>query len=348
MASGIALPLANVLIGLSGIGTSIGFTVHEKNLLDELKKKAEKLHKDVTAAADLYDHVYYVIAVNLDRLRKAVDSLPSKFIETVQEDVDPELHRKNSIVVLGAVLGLGGKAFGAFAGANRFMGGLLGLVQYWRSKPSNAPTREGEPPLQEPTTVFRTPNFEKLVKGLNVARLVFGLAGLSAIIGIGVWTVDKLERAIADVDAKQKQVSAFQKFMEEALDGIVKNAELSAKSGYEELKTAAEMWKGFSQQLESYASRLCYAIQGYVMQKSQDDVKEIVEKHADASDKPFPDNCYDLAQAMADDIRVQFDKGKTDEEIVGFFTTDNPNKDLRCVLSGFFIGSLRDRYQPKL
>ena len=76
------------------------------NLMDEFKKKAEKLHEDVLAFSDLYDNAYYMIADNLDRLRKAIDSLPNEFLEIIQGDADPELSSTDSLAVLGVVLGL--------------------------------------------------------------------------------------------------------------------------------------------------------------------------------------------------------------------------------------------------
>ena len=226
------------------------------------------------------------------------------------------------------------------------MGGLLGLVEYWRSRPSDAPTAPGEEEtrLVEPTTLPRTPKFDKLLKGLNIAQLVFGLAGLAAIVAIGIWTEDKLKRAIADVEDKQKQVSAFQKNMEEVLEELVKNANLPSKNAYEELKKLAATWKELSQHLENYAARMCYAIQGYFMHNSPDEVKEIVQKHTEVTDKTFPLHCYSVAKDLADEIRSQFDKGQNDKEIVSFFATENPKEGLRFVASQFFIGSLRDIY----
>lgn len=130
------------------------------------------------------------------------------------------------------------------------MGGLQGLVRYWRSRLSDASTSESEPPLAEPTTVFKTPNFERLVKGVNVAQLVFGVAGLSAIIGIGVWTETKLEKVIVYVDRKHEEVLAFQKSMEKCWE-IVTDAGLP-NTAYKELNSEADMWKNLSQCLESY------------------------------------------------------------------------------------------------
>ena len=350
MASGIALPLANVLIGISGISTSIGFTIHEKALMNELKEKAEKLHKDITDAADVYERVYYVIAVNLERLRKAADNLPNDFVKEMQGEINPELQSQYSMEVLNLALGFGGSAFGTFSGINRFMGGLLGLVKYWRSRLGDSPTppTEEEIRLMEPTTLPRTAKFDKLLKGLSIGQLVFAVAGLAAVVAIGIWTEKKLEKAIADVEDKQKQVSAFQRDMEKVLDEIVKNANLPSKNAYEELKKLAAAWKELSQLLESYAARMCYAIQGYFTYNSLDEVTEIVLKHTEVTDKTFPLHCYDVAKTLADEIRSQFDKGRNDKEIVSFFAAENPKEGLRFIASRFFIGSLREIYNKQI
>lgn len=218
------------------------------------------------------------------------------------------------------------------------MGGPLGLVEYWRSRPSDAPTapREEETRLVEPTTLPRTPKFDKLFKGLSIAQLVFGLAELTAIAAIGIWTEDKLKRAIADVEDKQKQVSAFQKNMEEVLEELVENANLPTKNNYEELKKLAATWKELSQHLERYAARMCYAM------------NKIVQKHTEVTDKTFPLHYYSVAKDLADEIRSQFDKGWNDKEIVSFFATENPKVGLRFVASQFFIGSLRDIYNRQV
>lgn len=69
--AGVALALTNVALGLGNIGAGIGFGVAEQNKMDDLNKKADKLSKDVTAAGNMYDHIYYMVAVNLDRVKKA-------------------------------------------------------------------------------------------------------------------------------------------------------------------------------------------------------------------------------------------------------------------------------------
>ena len=43
--------------------------------------KADKLKTDVATASDIYDRIYYLVAVNLDRVKKALDKLPSDFLD---------------------------------------------------------------------------------------------------------------------------------------------------------------------------------------------------------------------------------------------------------------------------
>ena len=78
-----AVGITAVLIGLGNIGASAGFSVAEKQKLDELNRKAQKLQEDVNTAGDLYDHIYYLVAVNLDRVKKALDKLPSDLLKKV-------------------------------------------------------------------------------------------------------------------------------------------------------------------------------------------------------------------------------------------------------------------------
>lgn len=40
---------------------------------------------------------------------------------------------------------------------------------------------------------------------------------------------------------------------------------------------------------------MCYAIHGYFMLKSLDDVKTFVEEHTDYEDNPLRDKCFNLA-----------------------------------------------------
>ena len=50
---------------------------------------------------------------------------------------------------------------------------------------------------------------------------------------------------------------------------------------------------------------MCYAIHGYFMFKSLDDVKKFVEEHTDYEDNPLGDKCFNLAKILANQFRVQ-------------------------------------------
>ena len=69
----LSIGLGKVLLGLGNIGAGVGFGVAEKEKMNELDSKAKKLKQDVDKASDLYDEVYYRVAVNLDRVKKAFD-----------------------------------------------------------------------------------------------------------------------------------------------------------------------------------------------------------------------------------------------------------------------------------
>ena len=355
-----ALALTNVLLGLGGIGVGIGLSAEERNLMDKLQSKADKLKQEVEESGNLYDHVYYLVSVNLDRLKKSVDRLPTDFVEKIQKSIEDDLkssEAQKALAVVGQVVGYTGAASG-------LAGGILQLVRWWKNKSGGQPEREPNPwgdielnpsePTQpteptpptvteEPSSVSKTPKLDKWVNGLSIAGTVFGAASLATTIGFGAWDIEKLKKAIADLDEKQHQISKFQKAMEKVLDELVTAAGLPAKS-YDELKKLAATWKEISENFESYSTRMDYAIQLYFKQKPPADVKKRVEEHTDPSEKPFPDDAYPLAKTLADDILVLFVKGKTDKEVIEFFATENPKEGLRFVFGGFFIGSLRDIY----
>lgn len=349
--AGVALALTNVALGLGNIGAGIGFGVAEQNKMDDLNKKADKLSKDVTAAGNMYDHIYYMVAVNLDRVKKALDKLPSDFLDKVEKDITTgisDTSAESAFKTVAQVMGYAGDAAGLGAG-------VLQIVRYFRNRKAKGeePTEPVEDPFEyvpldgveppavvEPESSFtETPKLTKAINGLNIAGIVFGIAGLATTIGLGVWTLEKLDDAIDEVNKKQEQVTKFQTAMTTALDEIVKDAGLPAKS-YTQLTTMAATWEKISGNFDSYQKSLDYAIQGYVLNKTLDQIKAKVVSVSD-SETPFPEDGYALAKTLADDINYLFSKNKTDKEIVSYFATDNPKLGLRFVFTEFFISSLR-------
>ena len=334
------------------LSTALVLVLKNVKLMDKLQRKADKLKQEVHECGNIYDHVYFLVSVNLQRLKKSVDRLPTDFIEKIQKSIEDDLkssEAQKALAVVEQVVGYTGAASG-------LAGGILELVRRWKNKsggqqrePNNpwgdielTPSEPTQPTAtEESSSVSKTPKLDKWVNGLNIVETVFGVAGLATTIGLGVWDIEKLKKAIADLDEKQDKISKYQKAMEKVLDEVVTAAGLPAKS-YDELKKLAATWKEISENFESYSTRMDYAIQGYFMQKPLADVKKRVEEHTDPSDKPFPDDAYPLAKTLADDILVLFVKGKTDKEVIEFFATENPKEGLRFVFDGFFIGSLRD------
>lgn len=150
-----------------------------------------------------------------------------------------------------------------------------------------------------------------------------------------------MNKAISDIDKKQKQVTAFETAMKKVLDAIAKDAGLSTPTdSYGDLTNMAATWKTISENCDSYAKSFYYAIQGYVMKRSLDQVKAMVTKESDAG-KTFPDDAYPLTETLAGDIQTEFGQKKTDKEMVTYFATENPEINQRCVFNEYFISTLR-------
>ena len=150
--------------------------------------------------------------------------------------------------------------------------------QIIRGEPfEDVPLDGREPPVipEEESSFSKTPKLDKATNGLNIAGIVFEVAGLVTTIGLGVWTLDKLNKAIDDVEKKQTQVTKFQTAMEKVLDEIVTAAGLPAKS-YDDLTKMAATWKKISENFDSYEKALYYAIRGYFLKEPLDDIKMMV------------------------------------------------------------------------
>ncbi|KAJ7388806.1 hypothetical protein OS493_035590 [Desmophyllum pertusum] len=173
----LGLALTNVCLGMAGITAGIGFGVAEHKKMDELNTKSDTLKTAVTTAGNLYDHIYYLVAVNAERIAKL--RAPSKTL----------VH----------VLGYVGDAAGLGAG-------LLQVVRYFRNR--KAKGEEPPPSPEEPfqnvpldgeeipvipeveSSFSKTPKLDKAINGLNIAGIVFGVAGLALQLGweSGRWT----------------------------------------------------------------------------------------------------------------------------------------------------------------
>lgn len=348
----LSIGLGRVLLGLGNIGAGVGFGVAEKGKMNELNSKAKKLKEDVTKASDLYDNVYYRVAVNLDRVKKALDKLPSDFLDMVDEQIAKDTSASNAEQ---AVITLG-KVFGYTKNTLKVASGLLQIVRYCRQSKADGdePTTEPVPdpfeavPLnnEEPPVVpeaessfSSTPTLDKIITGLNIAGIVFGLAGLATTIGLGVWTLDNLDKAIDDVDKKQRQITEYQTAMMTALNQIAGEAGVPPNS-YTQLTSLAATWEEISAEFDSYQKVLNYAVQGYFQDKPLGDIKAKVKAESDLGTS-FPDDGYPLAKTLADDIRQLFQQGKIDKEIVSYFANDNPSIGQRFVFEEYFISTLR-------
>jgi len=356
MAGEIAIELANILLGLGNIGTGIGFTAAEKKKMEDLDTKAKKLEADATTAGTLYDDVFYVVTVNLNRVKKSLDKLPTDMLDNIEVDVSSDLQESSTeeaIQTVATVLGYSEQSVKVLSDLIK----VVGFLRFKKGKDGYIPLEEEDefemvpvgadgdkpPPVKVETSSLPTSaKLNKLLTGLSIAGLVFGVAGLATTVGLGVWTLEKLDKAISDVNTKQAQVDAFQTAMKKSLDEVVTAAGLSDSSypDYSGLVTLASTWKTMAEDFESYQKAMYYAIKNYYDGKTDDEVKTIVEANSD-EDTTFPDDGYSLAKTLAEAISTQL-QSKTDKEVVDYFANDYPDENQRFVLDEYFVSSLSD------
>lgn len=359
MASQIAFSVVNAVVGIGSIGAGLGFGAAENAKMTELNEKAAKLKEDAEAAGDIYDHTYYLVTENLKRVKTAINALPDDFLTQVDDDINNVVKSasQDALTLLGQILGYVG-------GGAATISAIIKTVRAYKAK--RAANSEPEPTIDEdpanpwkgvpvepaeaqPTeaqpaeavdTIGASTLTNRLLLGLDVATTVFALGGLGLTVGLGIWTLDKLDDAIEEVEKKQKEVDEFKAAMTSVLNDMLDKAGLQDKT-YEELQAMAETWKEISVHYEGYSKQLKFAIQYYYMGLTFDAIKEKVDKISDEGLEPFPDDAYALAKTLADGIKDLIDQGKTDTEIVDFYATDNPELSLRFVLDEYFLSVLR-------
>ncbi|CAB4024570.1 Hypothetical predicted protein [Paramuricea clavata] len=352
----IALPLTNILLGVSSIGAGIGFSVAEQQKRDDLNAKVKTLKDAVNDTGNLYDHVYYLTTVNLQRLEKSVNMLPSNFLEMVKDDISNAMNPSEFVKDFESaaqVMGWIGAGAGTLSGVIKLIIKVRARKAAKKSSPAEEEAIEldaagfGRVPLNKETvrvpknktTTLPKGRLSKMSLGLDIGGIVFGAAAFLATIGLGTWSIVELNKALAEVENKQTQVDLYKKSMTKMLDIIVKAAGLPEKK-YDGLVKMSKMWKQISGNFDGYQKSLYYAIRGYSMKKPYDQVKKMVDKESDEG-LPFPKDGYVLAELLAKGIKAMFDEKKTDQEVINYFATENPEIGLRFVFDEFFISTLR-------
>ena len=216
--AGIALPIIGIVGGLGGIAAGAGFGAAEQAKMDELKTESDNLSSAAKAAGDLYDHTYYMVAVNLQHVKQSVDKLPTDFMDKVQDDINSITKETDGV----KAVALMGKIFGYTGAAAGTLSGIIKIVRKIRAKrqanKEPEPTNENDPesPWEDqpggestPTpaeTLPETTTTNRLLTGLDVAAAVFAIGGLAVTVGLGIWTLEKLNEAIDNVKSKMKDV----------------------------------------------------------------------------------------------------------------------------------------------
>lgn len=376
-----AVGIIAALVGAGNIAAGASFSAAAKDKINELNRKATQLKGDVIAAGNLYDNTYFPVAVSFQRVKKDLDQLPSDLLTKVSSNIAVNNTTPEDVKAIHALFNLltivpSQSSPSAHPGGGPIphtRGGGGGVKPKWRPAQTaeDAMSEIGEATSllrarSESDSVSHSDSFEDvplteslpssppevsslpettgtstLSKGITVANAVFGLGSLATIIGLGVWTVEKLESAISDVDTKQKQVTAFLTDMKKVLDQLVKAANIDAGTNYSNLIHMAATWNSIAKNCESYHKSLYYAIRGYSMPNpTLAGVKTLVTDHSDPG-MPFPDSAYPLTQTLANKIKSLITEKKTDQEIVTYFAKTYPTVGLRCLFSEYFISTLR-------
>ena len=215
----VALPLINALAGIGSIVAGASFGAAERAKMAQLTKDTDALKARVDRVNNLYSRTYYMVTVNLERVAKAVEKLPDDLIAQVDSKITALRTPTGTVQAIGTlaqVLGYTGAAVGTVSGTLRavrkffFKRGSVNLTDAdspWRGMPKSEFRPGGFKGFLQSRTASR------LLTGLDVAGAVLAVGGLAATIGLGIWSLQKLDESIAVVAQKMGEVQRFETAM---------------------------------------------------------------------------------------------------------------------------------------
>ena len=348
MALKIAGSLLTYLTDAADVAAAFGFKTAVDGKKKELEEKLKKLKKDVEAAGDLYDRVYYLVIQNMRRLMNAVEQLPTDLLTQTDSTVKRVLQQSHATEVLSMTAVYVGVSAKTFSSISDIVGEARDLKARRKTEPgisgdADNPWRDlstADVPSSKGTT-GRSKVAKKLLLGVDVAGRVFSIGGLALTIGLGAANLTRLNEAIAEVEKKQQEVDTYQAAMKKVLGDIAESAGLRRTSTFDEIVRLFEGMRKASEVYEEYIKGFKYAIKYYYRgQYTLDQIKTMVQRRMDPTALPLADSTYVLARDLANGIHEKFDQGKSDVEIIDFYKS-NPNKKQRFVLDEYFISELR-------
>ena len=135
-------------------------------------------------------------------------------------------------------------------------------------------------------------------------------------------------------------------FFADVLDSLIADHGLQSQD-YAGVRDLAAVWRDMSQEFEYYTKLLYFAIRGFIKYGSNalTDVKRYVKRKEETGEKPFPESSYEVAKGLADEFKLKFDQGSTDQQIISYFESHS-DMDRKFIPSEFFVDTLRDDYDP--
>ena len=212
MAVAIGVTVANIITGIGSAAASVGFSLAEKKKLDQLNAEIQELKNYSARVYDLYNNTYYMVAVNLDRVAKAIEDIPNGYIETVEVKITrirPGAQVTKAFKTFADVMNYATKGLKFISRGGRDIQDNLGFIDP-ESPWKNLPKAERKRTFK---SVIATKKAHRILTGVEVAGAVFGIFSLAATIGLGVWTLEKLDEAIQDVRMKKAELTNFEKGM---------------------------------------------------------------------------------------------------------------------------------------
>ena len=218
----LALALIDAVGNIGVIIASQSFAAAEAAKIKVLRGEADALTRATQAASELYNNTYYPVAVNLQRVKAAVDTVPNELlaVPTVSQDVNTVSNDAKAIARLADIMGASRTLVSGLSGFSDVIQAIRNLrVQRpgpttasdgsnpWRGQPGS----EGTPTVGR--TIPRTTISNRILKGLDVAVAVFSIGALAATIGFGAWTLQQIEATIREVRTKKREIDNFAQSM---------------------------------------------------------------------------------------------------------------------------------------
>jgi type II secretory pathway pseudopilin PulG len=309
MGVGIAIAAAAIAATLA---SDIAFSVEEEKKQKQLKSALAQAQSAINSANDFFENVYKVVKTRLEHLKQSMRKLPADVVDKLNEELKLKLDKPDKVMSDIQLV------FGITQGAL----GLTGLVA---SGLTSAGLAAADGIVADVAAVA------------GAAGAALAVAGFGLTLYNGITALKKLNDAIDKVHAKRDKATDAMHKMKRSLDGLLKALGLTVGS-YETLRDISNDWAQLADNFDKYSTAFYYAITGFAMGKTQDEVINFLKQRGAVSLK---DDVLAFAKIIEENILQMMKEGKTDEQIINFYAKENPKEGLRFVMDSYFVSTLR-------